>query len=192
MKYIKSYEKIDQTPIEFSHIKQYREKRPPMIGDYVRMTDEFYDDAIKNVDYVSGYNMKTKLYRIAVGQISGYNKNTKEYEIYFEEYEFWHLKYTATIDDIRSYAKSRKNLENLPVVGDYVILGFDKYQYICKVISRKRSDLRWSTMDFIVKKLEIGLHDGKGIITTTDQSISHFSKNLEELEGIVSANKYNI
>jgi hypothetical protein len=189
MRHLKTFEQIEE-PTVFSHIKQYREKRPPMIGDYVRMTDKYYDEIIGDADYVTRYNRENKIYRIAVGQIIDYNENTKEYKITFDKYEFWKLKVLATIDEIRSYAKDRRNLEKLPMVGDYVILGGDNY--ICEVLARKRSELRWTNFDYSVKKLEIGIHDGKGIISTTDESIKYFSKNKEDLERIIDMKKYNI
>jgi hypothetical protein len=191
MRHLKTFEHIEE-PRQFSHIKQYREKRPPMIGDYVRFTDEFYDNIIGDTDYVTRYNRENKIYRIAVGQIIDYNEDTKEYKITFDKYEFWKLKILATIDDIRSYAENRVRLENLPMVGDYVILGGGGTDYICKVLTRKRSELRWTNFDYVVKRLEIGIHGDKDIINTSDESIKHFSKNKEDLERIITANKYNI
>lgn len=183
MIYIKTYE-------NFRHIKDFREKREPKIGDYVRLTDEFYDEAIKNVGYVSAYNMTNKVYRIAVGEIVNYNEETKLYSVYFDEYEFWQIEYDdISIDDIKSFSSNKEDLENLPGVGDYVLLSGDD---IFQVVSRERSNLRWSNFEYRVKKLNPGPHDGKGPVYTNDDSIKHFSKHKEDLVAIVSAKKYNL
>jgi len=184
MKYIKEY---------FNPIKDHKENRLPTIGDYVIFTDDFYDEKIKDISYVGKHSLDNKLYRNVIGEIVDYYPGyPTKYFVYFDKNEFWREQYVASIEDIKSYSKVKEDLENLPNVGDYVILGSDNYIYICKVISKEKSDLRWTNYNYTVKKLNPGPHDGKGVINTNDDSIRYWSKDIGELETIIDAKKYNL
>ena len=181
MKHIKKF--------EFYNTKEFTSDSEPQVGDYVRLYEDFYESKIP--EYFKPRENDTD-YKYRIGKIIEYNEKTKKYKVYFDKYELWNNNFLVKREQIKSYSKI-EDLENMPSVGDYCLLGFSGYYYLCEVIKKERvKDFRWSSINYEVKKLNIGIHDGTGIISTDDESIRYWSSNIDDLKAIIKADKFNL
>ena len=181
MKHIKKF--------EFYNTKEFTSDSEPEINDYVRLNEDFYESKIPEY-FIPRENDTDYKYRI--GKIIGYNENTKHYNVKFDKYELWNNNFLVKREQIKSYSKKIEDLENLPSVGDYCLLGWDNTE-LCKVIKKERvENFRWASIDYKVKKMNPGPHDDKGIIQTDDDSMKYWSSDINDMKSIIASKKFNL
>jgi hypothetical protein len=182
MKHIKKF--------EFYNTKEFTRDSEPEINDYVRLNEDFYESKIP--EYFTPRKNDTD-YKYRIGKIIGYNEHTEYYNVKFDKYELWNNNFLVKREQIKSYSKKIEDLENLPSVGDYCLIGFSGYYDLCEVIKKERNiNLRWSSINYSLKRLNPGPHDGKGLIDASDELIRHWSSDINDMISIIAASKFNL
>jgi hypothetical protein len=104
----------------------------------------------------------------------------------------WNNNFLVKREQIKSYSKKIEDLENLPSIGDYCLLGWNNTE-LCKVIKKERiENFRWASIDYEVKKMNPGPHDGPGIVKTDDGSMKYWSSSIIDMESIIASKKFNL